>query len=155
MSEDKKIAKMLIDEYIYSSWENFLHDNCLCFGLWKCGESHMTYLARNTINSLHHHPLSGHSPCQYSAHQAVSDPPTRSVALSKWRRWASDYGCGMTQASLSPIGHLESHIWLPALLQRTFLQHYGLESIGPEDTAGWPRNQASSVECPRMTSSIL
>jgi hypothetical protein len=27
-----------------------LHNNCLSFRLLKCGESHMTYLARNTVN---------------------------------------------------------------------------------------------------------
>ncbi len=34
------------------SWENLLHYNCLSFGLWKCGESHMTCLARNIVKSV-------------------------------------------------------------------------------------------------------
>ncbi len=44
---------MLIEEYI--SWEKFLLNNCLSFGLWKCGESHMTYLARNTVKTGFRH----------------------------------------------------------------------------------------------------
>ncbi len=53
MPEDKRIAKMLFEEYI--SWENFLHNNCLSLGLWKWGESHMTYLARNTVKTGFRH----------------------------------------------------------------------------------------------------
>jgi hypothetical protein len=34
------------------SRKNFLHYNCLSFGLWKCGESHMTCLARNIVKSV-------------------------------------------------------------------------------------------------------
>jgi hypothetical protein len=37
MPEDKKIARMLIEEYI--SWHNYY----LSFRQLKCGESHMTY----------------------------------------------------------------------------------------------------------------
>ncbi len=47
---------------------------------------------------LHHHPWTGHSPHPMSAHQAVLEPPTRSLALSKCRSGASDYSWGMTQS---------------------------------------------------------
>ncbi len=33
----------------------------------------------------HHHPRAGHSPCQESAHQAVLEPTSWSLALSKRR----------------------------------------------------------------------
>ncbi len=45
---------------------------------------------------LHHHPRTRHSPRQYSVHQAVLEPPTRSLALSKCRSGALDYGRGKT-----------------------------------------------------------
>jgi hypothetical protein len=35
------------------------------------------------LNSLHYHPLAGHSLHQYLAHQAVFELPSRSLALSK------------------------------------------------------------------------
>ncbi len=47
---------------------------------------------------LHHHPWTGRSPRQQSVHQAVLEPPTRSLALSKCRSGASDYGWGMMQS---------------------------------------------------------
>ncbi len=47
---------------------------------------------------LHHHPWPGHSPRQQSAHQAVLEQPTRSLALSKCRSGASNYCQGMTQS---------------------------------------------------------
>ncbi len=34
-----------------------LHNNCLSFRQLKCGESHMTYLARNTVNGGPHKQL--------------------------------------------------------------------------------------------------
>jgi hypothetical protein len=40
-------------------------------------------------------PLPGHSPRQQLVDQAVFEPPSQSLPLSKWRYWASDYGCGM------------------------------------------------------------
>ncbi len=49
-------------------------------------------------DSLHHHPWTGHSPRQYSSHQAVLELPTRSLALSKCRSGASDYTQGMMQS---------------------------------------------------------
>ncbi len=51
-------------------------------------------------------PMPRHSPRQYSAHQAVFEPPSQYLALSKWRRGASIYSCGM-RSSL-PLSH-----WLP------------------------------------------
>ncbi len=47
---------------------------------------------------LHHHPWTRHSPGQYSVHLAVLEPPTRSLALSKCRSGASDYGWGIMQS---------------------------------------------------------
>jgi hypothetical protein len=47
---------------------------------------------------LHHHPWTGHSPRQWLAHQAVLEPPMRSLALSKCRSGVSDYGRDMTQS---------------------------------------------------------
>jgi hypothetical protein len=49
MPEDKKIARMLIGEYIHIVVTQLLHNNCLSFRQLKCGETHMTYLARNTV----------------------------------------------------------------------------------------------------------
>ncbi len=51
-----------------------------------------------SFNSLDHHPMPGHSPHQKSAHQAVFEPPSLSLSLSKWRSEASDYGRGMTSS---------------------------------------------------------
>ncbi len=48
MPDDKKIARMLIEEYRVVT--QLLHNNCLSFRQLKCGESHMTYLASNTGN---------------------------------------------------------------------------------------------------------
>jgi hypothetical protein len=49
-------------------------------------------------DSLHHHPQAGHSP-----HQAVLEQTSRSLALSKCRWGASDYGRCMTKSlPLSP-----------------------------------------------------
>ncbi len=45
-----------------------------------------------SFETIHHHPLPGRSPRQKSAHRAVSEPPSLSLALSKWRCGASDYG---------------------------------------------------------------
>jgi hypothetical protein len=50
------------------------------------------------IWTIHHHPRAGHSPCQWSAHQAVLERPTRSLALSKCRSGAADCCQGMTQS---------------------------------------------------------
>ncbi len=47
---------------------------------------------------LHLHPWTGRSSRQLSAHQAVLEPPTQSLALSKCRSGASDYGRSMTQS---------------------------------------------------------
>ncbi len=55
---------------------------------------------------LHHHPWTGRPPRQESAHQAVLKLPTRSLALSKCRSKASDYGRGMTKSL--PLSY-----WLP------------------------------------------
>ncbi len=49
MPEDKKKTRMLIEENIVVT--QLLHNNCLSFRQLKCGESHMTYLARNTVNT--------------------------------------------------------------------------------------------------------
>jgi hypothetical protein len=49
-------------------------------------------------DTLHHHPWTGRSPRQYSAHQAVLEPPMQSLALSKCRSGASDFGRDMTQS---------------------------------------------------------
>ncbi len=45
------------------------------------------------FDSLHHHPQDG--PGTPLAHQAVLEPPSRSLALSKCRHGASDYSRGM------------------------------------------------------------
>jgi hypothetical protein len=49
----------------------------------------------DSFDSLHNHPLPGHSPRQQLVDQAVFEPPSQSLPLSKWRYWASDYGCAM------------------------------------------------------------
>jgi hypothetical protein len=49
MPEDKKIARMLIEEYIHIVVTQLLHNNRLSFRQLKCGESHRTYLARNIV----------------------------------------------------------------------------------------------------------
>ncbi len=75
------------------------------FSAKKCGKSPflMSFLCIlagwvlfASFNSLHHHYLIGHSPCQLSVHLAVSKLPSRSPALSKWRRGTSDYRRSMT-----------------------------------------------------------
>jgi hypothetical protein len=44
MPIDKKIARMLIEEYTCIVVTQLLHNNYLSFRQLKCGESHMTYL---------------------------------------------------------------------------------------------------------------
>ncbi len=72
-----------------------------------------------SCDPLHHHPWTGHSPRQQSAHQAVLERPTRSLALSKCRSGAADCGQDMTQSL--PLSYLRSHIWLQAARQRKFI----------------------------------
>ncbi len=55
MPEDKKIARMLIEEHIVVTQP--LHNNFLSSRQLKCGESHMTYLARNTVKKWLFLPL--------------------------------------------------------------------------------------------------
>ncbi len=52
MPEDKKIDRMLIEEYIHIVVTQLLHNNCLSFRQLKCGVSHMTYLARNRVDDF-------------------------------------------------------------------------------------------------------
>jgi hypothetical protein len=49
MPEEKKTARMLNEKYIHIVVTQ-LHNNCLICRQINCGESHMTYLARNTVN---------------------------------------------------------------------------------------------------------
>jgi hypothetical protein len=51
MPEDKKIARMLYLG-IHIVITQLLHNNFLSFKQLKCGDSHMTYLARNTVKSI-------------------------------------------------------------------------------------------------------
>jgi hypothetical protein len=51
--EDKNKARMLIEEYIPGIVvTKCLYHKCLSFRQFKCDESHMTYLARNTVKGI-------------------------------------------------------------------------------------------------------
>jgi hypothetical protein len=84
----------------------------------------------DSFDSLHYHPLLGHfpppivgTPSSFWASLRVS-----SSFYSKWRGRTSNYSHVMT-STLSPIGCLGSHIWLPAAWLRTFLLPSGLGLI--------------------------
>ncbi len=62
MPEDQKIARTLIEEYLHIFVTKLLHNNCLSFRQLKCGESDMTYLARNTVNPLPYDIFKGTQP---------------------------------------------------------------------------------------------
>jgi hypothetical protein len=51
MPEDKKIAKLLIEEYVQYSWDIILQKK-FWLQTFKGPRSHVTHLARNTIKSF-------------------------------------------------------------------------------------------------------
>jgi hypothetical protein len=52
MPKDKKKARMLMRNTYCCDTTITVHNNCLSFRQVKCGESHMTYLARKTVKGL-------------------------------------------------------------------------------------------------------
>ncbi len=77
------LAKKCVKPPVFSP---YLPISCGLEGLFNC------------YDPLHHHPWTGRSSGQWSAHKAVLELPTQSLALSKCRSGASDCGRGMTQS---------------------------------------------------------